>query len=64
MRPRRKRKQFYDDAKTTKELVMLLALTGEKHYEPMIGELEAGSIELREAKKKLDKLTTDKKVTL
>jgi len=64
MRPRRKRKQFYDDAKTTKELVMLLALTGEKHYEPMIGELEAGNIELREAKKKLGTLTTDKKVTL
>jgi hypothetical protein len=43
---------------------MLLALTGERAYEPIIGELEAGSIELREAKKKLDKLTTDKKVTL
>jgi hypothetical protein len=54
MRPRRKRKQFYDDAKTTKELVMLLALTGERAYEPMISELEAGTLDLREAKKRLD----------
>lgn len=64
MRPRRKRKQFYDDAKTSKELVMLLALSGERAYEPIIAELEAGTIELREAKKKLGTLTTDKKVTL
>ena len=61
MRPRRKRKQFYDDAKTTKELVMLLALTGEKHYEPMIAELEAGKLDLREAKKRLDKICFDNK---
>jgi hypothetical protein len=54
MRPRRKRKQFYDDAKTTKELVMLLALLGEKAYEPIIAELEAGTLDLREAKKRLD----------
>lgn len=64
IRPRRKRKQFYDDAKTSKELVILLALSGEKQYEPIIAELEAGTIELREAKKKLGTLTTDKKVTL
>lgn len=64
IRPRRRLSQFYDGAKTTKELVMLLALTGEKHYESIISELEAGKMELREAKKKLDKLSIDKKVTL
>lgn len=57
LRPRRKRKQFYDDAKTTKELVMLLALSGEKQYEPIIAELEAGTLDLREAKKRLEKIT-------
>jgi len=61
MRPRRKRKQFYDDAKTTKELVILLSLTGEKQYEPMITGLEAGTLDLREAKKRLDKIFVDNK---
>lgn len=63
-RPRRKVKQFYDDAKTVKELVMLLSLSGDKEYESIIAELEAGNIVLGEAKKKLGRLSTDKKVTL
>jgi hypothetical protein len=57
MRPRRKRKQFYDDAKTSKELVMLLALSGERAYEPIITELEAGTVDFKEAKKRLEKIT-------
>jgi hypothetical protein len=56
MRPRRKRKQFYDEAKTSKELVMLLALSGERAYEPIIAELEAGTLDLKEAKKRLDQI--------
>jgi len=62
LRPRRKAKQFYDEAKTSKELVMLLALTGDKRYDEVIDMLERGEIGLSEAKKKLDKLSTDKKV--
>ena len=56
MRPRRKRKQFYDEAKTSKELVMLLALSGERVYEPIIAELEAGTLDFKEAKKRLDQI--------
>jgi hypothetical protein len=56
MRPRRKRKQFYDEAKTSKELVMLLALSGERAYEPIIAELEAGTLDFKEAKKRLDQI--------
>ncbi len=54
LRPRRKSKQIYDDAKTSKELVMILALSGERVYEPIIIELESGTLDLREAKKRLD----------
>ena len=43
---------------------MVLALSGDKAYEPIIAELEAGKIVLGEAKKKLARLSTDKKVTL
>lgn len=57
LRPRRKRKQFYDDAKTTKELVMLLSLSGEKRYDEVIGLLELGRVDLREAKKRLNILS-------
>ncbi|MFZ2889175.1 hypothetical protein [Sulfuricurvum sp.] len=53
LRPRRKMKRFYDEAKSPKELVMLLALSGERAYEPIIAELEAGTLDLREAKKRL-----------
>lgn len=60
VRPRRKRKQFYDDAKTTKELAVLLSLTGDKCYDEVIVGLESGTIVLSEAKKKVDKLTHDK----
>jgi hypothetical protein len=63
-RPRRKNKAFWESAKSSKELVMVLALSGDKEYEPIIAELEAGIIVLGEAKKKLARLSTDKKVTL
>ena len=51
--PRKKSKYFWDAATTPKELVMLLALSGDKRYESIIGALEAGRLELREAKKRL-----------
>ncbi|MCK9373156.1 MAG: hypothetical protein M0P91_08145 [Sulfuricurvum sp.] len=53
LRPRRKIKYFWDEAKTSKELVLLLSLAGEKRYNEMIGLLEAGEIGLGEAKKRL-----------
>lgn len=59
-RPRKKAKRFWDGAKTKKELVLMLALRGEKRYDPVIAALESDSIGLREAKKKLSTLTTDK----
>jgi hypothetical protein len=52
-RPRKKSKHFWDEATTPKELVTLLALSGDKRYEKIIEALEAGTIELREAKKRL-----------
>ncbi len=61
-RPRRKTKARWDGAKTAKELAVLLALSGEKRYEPIIAEVENGSIGLSEAKKKLATLTTAKEV--
>jgi hypothetical protein len=64
IRPQRKNKEFWESAKTPKELVMVLALSGDKRFESIIAELEAGSILLGEAKKKLGRLSTDKKVTL
>ncbi|OHD93951.1 MAG: hypothetical protein A2552_07415 [Sulfuricurvum sp. RIFOXYD2_FULL_44_160] len=54
LRPRRKVKRFWDEAKTSKELVMLLSLSGEKHYEEVIELLESGRVDLREAKKRLN----------
>jgi len=60
LRPRRKSKRFWDGAKNPKELAMLLALTGDKRYEEIIGLLESGVAGLGEAKKKLSTLTTDK----
>lgn len=61
-RPRRKTAQFWEKAKNTKELILILSLSGDKCYEPIIAELEAGKLGLGEAKKKLDKLTPDKEV--
>lgn len=55
IRPRRKVKQLWDTAKTSKELVMLLSLSGEKRFDEIIGLLEAGEIGLSEAKKRLEK---------
>lgn len=60
LRPRRKSKRFWDEAKTPKELAMLLALSGDKRYDEIIGLLESGAVGLGEAKKKLSTLTTDK----
>lgn len=62
-RPRRRGKQFWDEAKTSKELAMLLALSGEKRYDPFIAELEAGRLTLREAKNKLSTLHTPNEVS-
>lgn len=53
LRPRRRAKQFWDEAKNPKELTMLLALSGEKRYEEVIADLEEGRTGLSEAKKKL-----------
>jgi hypothetical protein len=53
-RPRRRAKRFYEGVKTPKELITLLALSGEKRYEPIIAELEAGTLDLKEAKKRLE----------
>ncbi len=61
LRPRRKAKQFWDEAKSSKELVMLLSLFGDKQYELIIAELEAGKLDLQEGKKMLDKICFDNK---
>ncbi|MGA9045530.1 hypothetical protein [Sulfuricurvum sp.] len=61
-RPRRKINHFWERAKSTKELVMLLALSGDKRYESIVAELEKGSMSLREAKNKLSTLTSVKEV--
>ncbi|MDD2829388.1 MAG: hypothetical protein PHW18_07445 [Sulfuricurvum sp.] len=53
IRPRRRKKEFWDGTKNTKELIMLLALSGEKRFDEVIAELEAGTLDLREAKKRL-----------
>lgn len=62
-RPRRRIKRFYDAANTSKELITLLALSGNKEYFEIIDGLEKNTMSLSEAKTKLDKLTSDKKVT-
>lgn len=61
-RPRRRIKRFFDGAKTPKELVMLLALSGDKRYLEVIEGLENNTMSLSEAKTKLDKLTLEKEV--
>ncbi|MBN2870931.1 MAG: BatD family protein [Campylobacterales bacterium] len=63
LRPRRRGKPFWDEAKTSKELAMLLALSGEKRYDPLIAALEAGRVTLREAKNKLSTLQTPNEVS-
>jgi hypothetical protein len=57
-RPRRKPQYFWESAKTPKELVQILSLSGEKRYDPIIGLLEAEKMSLSEAKKKLSTLTS------
>jgi len=60
--PRRKAKMFWDRAGSAKELSILLALNGEKRYEPILRGLEEGTMSLGEAKKKLSTLTESKEV--
>lgn len=60
--PRRRKKRFWDGAKTTKELSIVLALAGDDRYEPIMAALDSNLIGLREAKNKLDKLTQEKGV--
>ncbi len=62
-RPRRRPKQFWDGAKSPKELAMLLALSGDKRYEEVIADLEEGRAGLSEAKKKLSTLHTPNEVS-
>lgn len=62
IRPRRRSSQFYDGAKTPKELVTLLALSGDKRFLEVIDRLENKTMSLSEAKTKLDKLTLKKEV--
>lgn len=61
-RPRRRAKRFYEGVKTPKELITLLALSGEKRYIEVIEGLESNTVSLSEAKTKLDKLTLEKEV--
>lgn len=56
MRPRRRKKEFWDQAKTSKELVQSLSLKGDKRYDEIIRRLEEESLGLSEAKKKLSTL--------
>lgn len=64
LRPRRRSKMFWDRAENTKELAILLALSGNKCYEILIRELEEEKISLREAKKKLSTLTPPNEATV
>ena len=56
-RPRRKTAQFWEKAGSRKELVLMLALSGDKRYDPIIDALETNTIGLSEAKKRLEKLS-------
>jgi hypothetical protein len=56
-RPRRKATHFWEKAKNKKELVQMLALSGDKRYDTIIIALESNTIDLSEAKKKLSTLT-------
>lgn len=53
-RPRLKKHYFWEDASTPQELIQILSLSGEKHYDEVIRSLEEGTMELREAKKRLE----------
>jgi hypothetical protein len=61
-RPRRKAVQFWEKAGSRKELVLMLALSGDKCYDVIIDALETNTISLSEAKKKLSTLTIEKEV--
>ena len=52
-RPVRQKRTFWDEAKTSKELVMLLSLSGDKRYDEVIRALEDEKMDVREAKKRL-----------
>ena len=52
-RPRGKKRYFWNTASTVNELVQLLSLRGEKHFDEMIRALEEKKMDLGEAKKRL-----------
>ncbi|MDD5211380.1 MAG: BatD family protein [Sulfuricurvum sp.] len=58
-RPRRKSKVFWDTASTEKELSVLLSLRADARYRDVIQMLDAGSLTLSEAKKKLRSFMRD-----
>lgn len=58
-RPKKKIKMFWDSASTKKELSVLLSLRADARYEDVIQMLDAGSVTLDEAKKKLRLLMRD-----
>lgn len=55
-RPRRKIKHFWDEAKSSKELIMLLSLSGEKRFDEVIAALEEGTMSLGEGKRRLEEV--------
>lgn len=63
-RPRRRKKQWWDKIKTQKELIIMLALNGDKRFEKILIELETNAIDLNEAKNKLNKLTSINEVKI
>jgi len=55
-RPRRKIKYFWDEAQSSKELILLLALSGDKRYDEVIRALEEGTMSLGEGKRRLEEV--------
>ncbi len=55
-RPRRKRKHFWDEAQSSKELILLLALSGDKRFDEVIRGLEVGTMSLGEGKRRLEEV--------
>lgn len=58
-RPERKSGGFWDEAKTAKELSVLLAMQGNRQYDPIIQQLDEGTLELKEAKKRVITLAAE-----
>ncbi len=59
-RPKRKKRNFWDRTSTAGELVQLLSLSGEKRFDEVIRALEEGTMDLREAKKRLTTMQEEK----